>query len=79
MATVDDSTHTVFLISQRPGMAYADVNGTGARVQLDSGASSTSGDYVLPVAMPPDGTALFPTDQPGTYAVGVPRETSNTG
>ncbi|BAS07620.1 hypothetical protein AHiyo4_10420 [Arthrobacter sp. Hiyo4] len=60
-------------------MAYAQVNGKAARIDLDSGANLALGDYALPVAMLSDGTALFPTDQPGTYAVAVPRETPTTG
>lgn len=111
MATVDDSTQTVLLTSQRTdgtysitaararegilwrmesdspalvaaagaGMAYAQVNGEAARLELDSGTILASGDYALPVAVLPDGTALFPTDQPGTYAVAVARGTSATG
>ncbi len=56
------------------GMAYARINGQATRIELDSGSILTSGEYVLPMAMLPDGTALFPTDQTGMYAVAKPRK-----
>ncbi|WP_182977048.1 PQQ-binding-like beta-propeller repeat protein [Arthrobacter cheniae] len=56
------------------GMVYAQVDGQAARIDLDSGTILTSGQYTLPMAMLPNGTALFPTDQAGTYTVATPRK-----
>lgn len=51
------------------GVAYARVDGQSVKIDLQSGKTLTSGEYALPIAVLPDGTALFPTNQDGTYAV----------
>ncbi|MDZ4351657.1 MAG: hypothetical protein U1B81_03415 [Arthrobacter sp.] len=55
------------------GAVYARINGTAARMDLESGAVLDSGQFVLPVAVLADGSALFPTRESSTgYVLAEP-------
>ena len=62
-----------------PGVAYAELDGVAAEIDIDSGAILDTGDFVLPVSMLPDGTALFPTKQRTVYAIAVPEKQGAPG
>ncbi|SDQ44013.1 hypothetical protein SAMN04489742_1121 [Arthrobacter crystallopoietes] len=62
-----------------PGGAYAELDGVAAKIDIDSGAILDTGDYVLPVSLLPDGTALFPTKERTVYALAVPEKQGAPG
>lgn len=67
-----DSDSPAVISATGAGVLYAGVNGHSAKMDLDSGKTLTSGEYVLPIAVLPDGTALFPTNQPEVYTIALP-------
>lgn len=68
-----ESDNPALISATGAGTVYARINGQAAQIELDSGTILATGEYVLPIAILPDGTALFPMDQTGTYAIGAPR------
>ncbi|QSZ51324.1 hypothetical protein AYX22_22650 (plasmid) [Arthrobacter sp. D5-1] len=55
------------------GAVYARLDGTSARMDLESGAVLESGQFVLPEAVLADGSALFPTRESSTgYVLAKP-------
>ncbi|MCW2135290.1 hypothetical protein B0G38_004481 [Arthrobacter sp. VKM Ac-2550] len=62
-----------------PGVAYGELDGVAAKIDIESGAILDTGDFALPVSMLADGTALFPTKERTVYAVAVPNRQDTPG
>ena len=60
-------------------MAYAELVGVAARIDIDSGAILDTGDLVLPMSVLPDGRTLFPTKERTVYAIAVPEKQDGPG
>ena len=66
-----ESTQQIRVSAVGAGMVFADLGGQPTRIDLSTGAVLQSGDFVLPEAVLPDGTALFPTTDGTVYALAV--------
>lgn len=71
--------HSARITAAGPGVAYAALDGVAAKIDIDSGSILDTGNYVLPVSMLPDGTALFPTKERTVYAMAVPEKQGAPG
>lgn len=69
-----DSDSPIVTSATGGGVLYAQADGQSVTMDLDTGKTLTSGEYVLPIAVLPDGAALFPTNQPEVYTVAHPTE-----
>jgi hypothetical protein len=70
---------SAWITAAGPGVAYAELDGVAAKIDIASGAILDTGDFVLPVSVLPDGTALFPTNERTVYAIAVPEKQGAAG